>query len=364
MAADEVLANTTAGVLGVAAFAVSFTHVRDTATAAGQRGWVAVAIAVSVELMALAAVTEIRRRGRRGQRAAWPWFVLVLGVAMSLAANLATAQPTAWGYVMAGWPAVAFLSVATMLETRPVGPTRTPPTGRPVRDALPAAAARTVNAAGTTHTDGNVSARTDLGARTGQPAFRTKATPRTDSPPRTNDRSRTEEDTARTDSVPAMNGVPDTGRRAIPTDAAVSADNTWRADSTPGPETVSGHPGGSPVRPERTSAPIPTRTAMDSPALMGAAAIADNADADLVSAGTAAGGMPGLPYRPARARMVAWLSDALRADPSWTPDYPALMDRTGYGRSWCEKCLADARQTVWGDLADLLGAKPPTSPLG
>lgn len=115
---DALTANAVAAILGLAAFAVSFTHVVRLAVRSGQTGWVAVGIATSVELMALAAVTEIRRRSRRGEPAAWPRCVLVLGVVMSLAANLATAQSTAWGYVMAAWPAVAFLSVAAMIETR------------------------------------------------------------------------------------------------------------------------------------------------------------------------------------------------------------------------------------------------------
>ncbi|MFJ2864933.1 DUF2637 domain-containing protein [Kitasatospora sp. NPDC087314] len=118
---DALTADLTVGILGVCAFAVSFTHVVQTATEAGQTGWVAYAIAVSVELMALGAVAEIRRRKRARQPARWPRGVLVLGVAMSLAANLAVARPTPWGYVMAAWPSLAFLAAAGIIESRPSG---------------------------------------------------------------------------------------------------------------------------------------------------------------------------------------------------------------------------------------------------
>jgi hypothetical protein len=30
----------------------------------------------------------------------------------------------------------------------------------------------------------------------------------------------------------------------------------------------------------------------------------------------------------------------------WAPDYDALMTRTGYRRSWCEKAVRDARTAV------------------
>jgi hypothetical protein len=61
---------------------------------------------------------------------------------MTLGANLATATPNLWGYVVAGWPPVAFLVVAGLIETRPtrtrrrltdvhIGPSPTPPVPAP-----------------------------------------------------------------------------------------------------------------------------------------------------------------------------------------------------------------------------------------
>ncbi|MFI5527069.1 DUF2637 domain-containing protein [Kitasatospora sp. NPDC051853] len=130
---DALTADITVGILGICAFAVSFTHVVQTATAAGQTGWVAYAIAVSVELMALGSVSEIRRRNRHRQPARWPRGVLVLGVAMSLAANLAVAQSTPWGYVMAAWPSLAFLAAAGIIESRPSARPTTPAPPRPAQ---------------------------------------------------------------------------------------------------------------------------------------------------------------------------------------------------------------------------------------
>jgi hypothetical protein len=48
--------------------------------------------------------------------------------------------------------------------------------------------------------------------------------------------------------------------------------------------------------------------------------------------------------RPTREDVVDELAAAMLADPTgWRPDYPDLMTRTGYGRSWCEKRVAEAR---------------------
>jgi hypothetical protein len=104
--------------LGAAAFAGSYTHIRDVAADHGQGGWISYAIAASVDFMAVGSGLEIRRRRRNDTGAKWPMFTLLLSVGMTLGANLATAGPGPWGVLMAVWPAVAFLSVAGLLETR------------------------------------------------------------------------------------------------------------------------------------------------------------------------------------------------------------------------------------------------------
>jgi len=52
-----------------------------------------------------------------------------------------------------------------------------------------------------------------------------------------------------------------------------------------------------------------------------------------------------------RAGIVADLAeqirDAIEAGDRWRPDYDALMERTGFRRSWCEKAVRDARTAAF-----------------
>ena len=43
------------------------------------------------------------------------------------------------------------------------------------------------------------------------------------------------------------------------------------------------------------------------------------------------------------AELAEEIRDAIEAGDRWQPDYPALMARTGFRRSWCEKAVRDAR---------------------
>lgn len=97
--------------MGGLAGAASFRHVHDLAAAHGQTGWFAWAAAVSIEAMSLAAGLEIRRNHRHGRSAAFPACALIGGVGLSLAAQVARAEPTAWGWILAAVPAAAFLVV-------------------------------------------------------------------------------------------------------------------------------------------------------------------------------------------------------------------------------------------------------------
>ncbi|MFA1546784.1 DUF2637 domain-containing protein [Actinomadura chokoriensis] len=109
---------------GIAA-AGSFTHIRDTATEHGQTGWMAWAIAVCIDLTCVMAAGERQRdknTGRATGRLSWPTVVLVGGILLSLAANLAQADPSVWGWITAGTPAGAFLVAVSMLERRKAGP--------------------------------------------------------------------------------------------------------------------------------------------------------------------------------------------------------------------------------------------------
>src|SRR5690606_28920966 len=125
---------------GIAA-AGSFTHIRDTATEHGQTGWMAWAIAVCIDLTCVMAAAERQRDKKTGRptgRLSWPTVVLVGGILLSLAANLAQADPSVWGWITAGTPAACFLVAVSMLERRKTTtPAATRPTPRPAAEPLP-----------------------------------------------------------------------------------------------------------------------------------------------------------------------------------------------------------------------------------
>jgi hypothetical protein len=108
-------------VLAVIAGAGSFTHIRDTAAQHGQAGPMSWAVAVCIDLTCVMAARERQRDKQNGittRRLSWPTVVLAGGVGLSLAANLAQAQPTAWGRIVAAVPPVAFLVAVSMIERR------------------------------------------------------------------------------------------------------------------------------------------------------------------------------------------------------------------------------------------------------
>jgi Protein of unknown function (DUF2637) len=111
-------------VLAGIAGAGSFTHIRDTANEHGQHGPMAWAIAVCIDLTCVMAARERqrdKRTHRTTRRVSWPALVLTGGVLLSLAANLAQAEPTMWGWLTAATPAGAFLVAVSMLERRSTG---------------------------------------------------------------------------------------------------------------------------------------------------------------------------------------------------------------------------------------------------
>ncbi|CBG71744.1 putative mobile element transfer protein [Streptomyces scabiei 87.22] len=104
------------------AAALSFAHLHDIASAAGQDGWKAWAYPVSVDLLLVAAWRRLR--SGEAKAAGWCWFVIAL--AASLGANVATAglldlnNVPAWLRILvAGWPAVAFLGGTLLAHTTP-----------------------------------------------------------------------------------------------------------------------------------------------------------------------------------------------------------------------------------------------------
>ncbi|MCX4881929.1 DUF2637 domain-containing protein [Streptomyces sp. NBC_00847] len=104
------------------AAALSFAHLHDVASAAGQDGWKAWAYPISVDLLLVAAWRRLR--SGEAKASGWCWFVIALTA--SLGANVATAglldlhQVPAWLRILvAGWPAVAFLGGTLLAHSTP-----------------------------------------------------------------------------------------------------------------------------------------------------------------------------------------------------------------------------------------------------
>src|SRR5262245_64298930 len=93
---------------GVAAVA-SYEHMRALAALAGE-GWRSWLLPVSVDGLAVAASMTMLVRRRTGQAAGvLPWVALLLGLGASLAANVAAAEATVVGRLVAAWPPVGLL---------------------------------------------------------------------------------------------------------------------------------------------------------------------------------------------------------------------------------------------------------------
>jgi len=104
------------GVLALVAGTVSYLHMHLLVELDGQPGWVAVLTPLSVDGMILAASTTLLADSRAGGRGGvLPWALLVTGSAASLAANVAVAQPTVAGRVIAAWPSFALIGAYELL---------------------------------------------------------------------------------------------------------------------------------------------------------------------------------------------------------------------------------------------------------
>ncbi len=106
--ADRWIRWTTTGcvaLLALIAGTVSYLHMHLLVELHGQPGWVAALTLLSVDGMIVAASTTLLADSRAGERGGvLLWALLVVGSAASLAANVAVAQPTAAGRVIAAWP--------------------------------------------------------------------------------------------------------------------------------------------------------------------------------------------------------------------------------------------------------------------
>jgi hypothetical protein len=115
---ETVVLATILAVVAVAAGWASFTHVHDwtmrhapTGTP-DMFGWVN---AVISELVPVAAVLTIRRRRKAGEPIGYPLFLLIAAASLSLAAQLAVAQPSPSGWLLSAVPALAFMALVKLI---------------------------------------------------------------------------------------------------------------------------------------------------------------------------------------------------------------------------------------------------------
>lgn len=106
--------------MGVAAGAVSFTHVHDATVAAGQPSWVGWVNAVTIELMVIALGLEVRRRRRNGgHKVKSVMAMMMFFIALSLGAQVLDAEPTLVGWLAASASALGFLTLVKVVLSRP-----------------------------------------------------------------------------------------------------------------------------------------------------------------------------------------------------------------------------------------------------
>lgn len=105
------------------AFGASYGHIAKLCGDYGPHGWVQYATAGCVDLLCIIGAEERQRdkrigRERIGKWVSWPTLVLTIGIALTLAANLATADKRILGYFVAALPAGALLLAVSVLERR------------------------------------------------------------------------------------------------------------------------------------------------------------------------------------------------------------------------------------------------------
>jgi hypothetical protein len=117
--ADRWIRRTTIGCVGMLALiagTVSYLHMHLLVELHGQPGWVAALTPLSVDGMIVAASTTLLSESRSGMRGGFlPWALLVAGSAASLAANVAVAEPSVTGRLIAAWPSFALIASYELL---------------------------------------------------------------------------------------------------------------------------------------------------------------------------------------------------------------------------------------------------------
>lgn len=102
--------------LALIAGTVSYLHMHTLVELHGQPGCVAALTPFSVDRMIVAASTTLLADSRSGGRGGiLPWALLIVGSVASLAANVAVAEPTATGRMIAAWPSFALIAAYELL---------------------------------------------------------------------------------------------------------------------------------------------------------------------------------------------------------------------------------------------------------
>jgi hypothetical protein len=105
-------------VLGGIGAAAGFTHTHNWAANHGQTGWLAWATAVVIEGIAIVAGIEIHHDRAAGRPYRFPMIVLVFGVLVQMTAQVAEAERSPAGWLVAAMPALGFLAVVKLLMRR------------------------------------------------------------------------------------------------------------------------------------------------------------------------------------------------------------------------------------------------------
>ncbi len=109
---------TTASVVLLAGIAavVSYRHMHTLALAHGESSWPATLLPLSVDGMVVASSMTLLADSRVGRSGGLlPWALLAVASAASLGANVAVAEPTGYGRVIAAWPSFALIGAYELL---------------------------------------------------------------------------------------------------------------------------------------------------------------------------------------------------------------------------------------------------------
>jgi hypothetical protein len=116
--ADLWIRRTTIGCVGMLvliAGTVSYLHIHLLVALHGEPGWVAALTPLSVDRMIVAASTTLLESRLGGRGGFLPWTLLAAGSVASLAANVAVAELTGTGRVIAAWPSFALIASYELL---------------------------------------------------------------------------------------------------------------------------------------------------------------------------------------------------------------------------------------------------------